>query len=150
MWQRQLVFLVASTIFVGLLLYVMPTEHRENAAGLRYRAPEWTSAPRRAEPSPEWGARLFTRNGCPACHGVGGSGVIDGAKSPGPKLAGVYGTMRPTSTGESIEADASYLRESIVRPSAHVVAGYTTVQMPAFVMKDAQLDAIIAYLETSR
>jgi mono/diheme cytochrome c family protein len=28
------------------------------------------------------------------------------------------------------------------------VQGYTTVQMPAFVMKDDQLDAIIAYLKS--
>jgi cytochrome c oxidase subunit 2 len=98
--------------------------------------------------SVNWGERLFTRNACPVCHGIDGSGLVAGSKSPGPKLADIYNTMQPMSTGASVVADENYVRESILRPNAQVVAGYTTVQMPALVMKDAQLDSIIAYIKS--
>ena len=74
--------------------------------------------------------------------------MIAGSKSPGPKLAGIYNTMQAMSTGPGIMADENYLRESILRPNAHIVQGYNTVQMPAFVLKDDQLDAIIAYVKS--
>lgn len=95
-----------------------------------------------------WGGKLFEKQGCPTCHGPGGSGVgLGGGKSTGPKLAGIYNTMQPCTSGE-VMADENYLRESILRPNAKIVTGYTTVQMPPFVMKDDQLDAIIAYLKS--
>jgi len=56
-------------------------------------------------PSPLWGEKVFVKNACPVCHGVGGSGLIDGAETPGPRLAGIYGTMRLLSTGVSVVAD---------------------------------------------
>lgn len=96
----------------------------------------------------KWGEQLFTKNACPTCHGVGGSGLIAGSKSPGPKLAGIYNTMQPMATGPGVMADENYIRESILRPNAKIVMGYNTVQMPTFVMKDDQLDAIIAYLKS--
>jgi cytochrome c oxidase subunit 2 len=96
----------------------------------------------------KWGEMLFTKNACPTCHGAGGSGQIAGSKSPGPKLAGIYNTMQPLATGPGIMADENYLRESILRPNAKIVQGYTQVQMPAFVMKDEQLDAVIAYVKS--
>ncbi len=95
-----------------------------------------------------WGKELFVKNACTTCHGPEGAGLIAGTKSPGPKLAGIYNTMQSMTTGPGIMADENYIRESILRPNAHIVQGYTTVQMPAFVMKDDQLDAIIAYLKS--
>ena len=95
-----------------------------------------------------WGEKLFTKNNCSTCHGAGGSGQIAGSKSPGPKLAGIYNTMQALAEGPAVMADENYIRESILRPNAKIVAGYTTVQMPAFVIKDDQLDAIIAYVKT--
>jgi cytochrome c oxidase subunit 2 len=96
-----------------------------------------------------WGATLFQKNGCPTCHGPGGVGEINGSKSPGPRLVGLYmkagGEM--TTTG-AVTPDENYIRESVLRPQAKITAGYTTVQMPPFVMKDAQLDAIIAYVKS--
>jgi cytochrome c oxidase subunit II len=95
-----------------------------------------------------WGEKLFVKNNCPTCHGVAGTGQIGGSKSPGPKLAGIYNTMQPMAAGAGVMADENYIRESILRPNAKIVAGYTTVQMPAFVMKDDQLDAVIAYVKS--
>jgi cytochrome c oxidase subunit 2 len=107
------------------------------------------------DPDPEvckvparWGEKLFVKNACTACHGPGGTGMIAGSKSPGPKLAGIYNTMQPLAVGAPVMADDNYIRESILRPNAKIVAGYTTVQMPAFVLKDDQLDAVIAYVKS--
>jgi cytochrome c oxidase subunit 2 len=96
---------------------------------------------------PQWGEQLFVKNGCPTCHGAGGTGEIAGSKSPGPKLAGLFGRDEGTTAGP-VKADENYIRESILRPNAKIVAGYTTVQMPPFVMKDQQLDAVIAYVKS--
>lgn len=95
----------------------------------------------------KWGERLFVKNGCTTCHGAGGTGEIGGSKSPGPKLAGIFGKPENTTAGP-VPVDENYLRESILRPNAKIVAGYSTVQMPPFVMKDKQLDAVIAYIKS--
>jgi cytochrome c oxidase subunit 2 len=95
----------------------------------------------------KWGADLFLKNGCPTCHGPGGTGEIAGSKSPGPKLVGLFGRMENCTTGQ-VMADENYIRESVLRPQAKTVAGYTTVQMPPFVFKDDQIDAIIAYIKS--
>jgi cytochrome c oxidase subunit II len=98
----------------------------------------------------KWGERLFNANQCPTCHGPGGSGQIAGSKSPGPRLAGLYMKSggEQMSTGQMVTPDENYIRESILRPNAKTVMGYTTVTMPAFVFKDDQLDAIIAYIKS--
>jgi cytochrome c oxidase subunit 2 len=48
----------------------------------------------------------------------------------------------------NVTADENYIRESILRPNAKIVEGYGTVQMPPFVFKDPQIDALIAYVKT--
>jgi cytochrome c oxidase subunit II len=96
----------------------------------------------------KWGGELFVKNNCPTCHGDGGSGVVNGSKSPGPKLAGLFGHQENTTTGP-VNVDENYIRESILRPNAKIVAGYTTIAMPPFsMMKDPQIDAIIAYIKS--
>jgi cytochrome c oxidase subunit 2 len=117
---------------------------------------EWEKKLGQCQGTPEectpvkWGESLFQKNGCPTCHGPGGVGEIAGSKSPGPRLVGLYmkagGEMM--TGGEKITPDENYIRESVLRPQAKITAGYTTVQMPPFVMKDNQLDAIIAYVKS--
>jgi cytochrome c oxidase subunit 2 len=57
---------------------------------------EWSKKLGDCQGSPEeclpekFGEKLFTKNGCPTCHGAGGGGEIGGSKSPGPKLAGLF------------------------------------------------------------
>lgn len=106
-----------------------------------------TGTPEECEPA-KWGETLFVKNGCPSCHGPGGSGNFGGAKTIGPKLAGAFGHEVELTAGPPVTADENYLRESILRPNAKIVAGYATVPMPPFVMKDPQLDAIIAYIKS--
>ena len=99
----------------------------------------------------KWGERLFQKNGCPTCHGAGGTGEIAGSKSPAPRLVGLYmkGGGEMMSTGQAVTPDENYIRESILRPQAKIVMGYNNVQMPTFAgMKDEQLDALIAYIKS--
>jgi cytochrome c oxidase subunit 2 len=90
----------------------------------------------------QWGEKLFTQNNCNTCHSR------DGSKSPGPGFKGMYGRDEMMSTNDMIKIDDNYIRESILKPQAKVVMGFTTVQMPQFALSDRQVDAIIAYLKT--
>lgn len=93
--------------------------------------------------SPEqWGKDLFAKNGCTACHGDNGEGRT------GPKLAGLFDRGTEATTAGAVTVDENYIRESILRPNAKIVAGYANVQMPPFVLQDEQLDAVIAYIKT--
>jgi cytochrome c oxidase subunit 2 len=116
----------------GMLATVNILEHKEYEEFVKTLG-KCVGTPEECKPE-KWGETLFTK--------------IAGSKSPGPKLAGIYNTMQPMSAGPGIMADENYIRESILRPNAHIVQGYTTVQMPAFVLKDDQLDAIIAYVKS--
>jgi nitric oxide reductase subunit C len=92
---------------------------------------------------------------CAACHSL-----VPGAQMAGPSLAGVSTRAQRTVgsadyKGQAKDADA-YLRESIVQPSAHMVAGamYSASGvsfMPATYGKDLtpeQIDHLVAYLAT--
>ncbi|MBL9112725.1 MAG: cytochrome c, partial [Myxococcales bacterium] len=87
------------------------------------------------------GESLFKKNNCTSCHSV------DGSKIVGPSMKGIFGTPQPTNAG-SIVADENYLRESILKPQAKIVTGFENAQMPPFVFKDAQIDALIAYIKS--
>jgi len=89
-----------------------------------------------------WGEQLFVKSGCPTCHSR------DGSKGNGPSLKGVFGTPQPIVGLGNVTADENYIRESILRPNAKIVEGYGNVQMPPFVFKDPQIDAVIAYIKT--
>jgi cytochrome c oxidase subunit 2 len=52
------------------------------------------------------------------------------------------------STGDYVDIEENYVKESIRKPQAKIVMGYTTVIMPTFSLSDRQIDAIIAYLKT--
>jgi cytochrome c oxidase subunit 2 len=92
----------------------------------------------------QWGEKLFAQNNCNTCHSR------DGSKSPGPTFQHLFGRhemMGSPSTME-ITIDDSYIKESIQKPQAKIVQGFTTVQMPQFGLSDLQVDALIAYLKT--
>jgi cytochrome c oxidase subunit 2 len=88
------------------------------------------------------GERLFQRLGCNTCHLESGAGR-------GPSLAGLFGKTVKLAGGNSVTADETYIRESIVNPQAKIVAGYEPI-MPAFkglISEDGILQ-ILAYLKT--
>ncbi len=88
------------------------------------------------------GERLFQRLGCNTCHLESGAGR-------GPSLAGLFGKTVKLAGGNSVIADETYIRESIVNPQAKIVAGYEPI-MPVFkglISEDGILQ-ILAYLKT--
>lgn len=97
------------------------------------------------EPPAVTGGKLFEQFQCASCHVVG----ADGAQSRGPSLAGIYNRPVALASGGTATADEAYLRESILRPAAKVVAGYQPL-MPTFEgqLSEEQVLALIAYIKT--
>ncbi len=93
-------------------------------------------------PLAELGRNVFNQQGCMACHSVDGSAGI------GPTFKGLAGSQRSFTDGSSATADDNYLRESILRSNAKVVAGFAPA-MPSYqgVLSDRQVDALIAFIK---
>jgi cytochrome c oxidase subunit 2 len=91
----------------------------------------------------EWGEQVAQQNACASCHSV------DGSDMTGPTWQGLFGKKHKMSDGSTVEADETYLRESIVEPNAKVVEGYGQV-MPSYQgqLNDEQINAIIEYIKT--
>ena len=85
----------------------------------------WLSGGVSAEPPAVTGQKLFTQLGCVTCHRGGGEA------SRGPPLENLYRSKVVLQNSETVVADEDYLRESILRPTAKVVAGYQPI-MPSF------------------
>jgi cytochrome c oxidase subunit 2 len=88
------------------------------------------------------GEKLFRDLACVTCH-RGDSGAR------GPDLKGLFGGPVTLADGSTLTADESYVRESIVNPSARIVAGYQPV-MPTFqgVVSEEQLMQLVAYVQS--
>src|SRR6201993_3154291 len=70
------------------------------------------------------GERLFASLGCNACH----SGE---ASARGPNLAEVYGAKVQLQNGSYVQVDDAFLRDSILNPTMHTMAGYAPI-MPTY------------------
>ncbi len=92
----------------------------------------------------QFGARVFKSSGCPSCHNVDNPEA-----KTGPSLYQSWGRDEKLADGSSVKIDENYVRESILDPTAKMVAGYAP-QMPAFAgrLNDEQLDALIAYIRS--
>lgn len=88
------------------------------------------------------GQTLVAQNGCAGCHTVDGSPLV------GPTWLGLYGSQAHLTDGSTVTVDDAYIKESILNPSAKIVAGFEATQMPAFEFTDEQIADIIAYLKT--
>ncbi len=90
------------------------------------------------------GEDLFTTLACVTCHRA-----APGITQRGPKLEGVYGSQVKLADGRTVVADDNYIRESILNPTAKVVAGYDPV-MPTFQgqLTEEQLTQLIAYVRS--
>jgi cytochrome c oxidase subunit 2 len=93
-------------------------------------------------PLPEAGKQLFASLGCVTCH----RSDIQGR---GPNLQGAYGKQVLLEDGRTVVADDNYVRESILNPTAKIVAGFKPV-MPTFqgLVTDEQLNALVAYVKS--
>jgi len=85
------------------------------------------------------GRKLFLQYGCVDCHEAGHA----------PPVQGLYGQPVLLGDGSTVTADENYLRESILAPSAKIVAGYQPI-MPSFAGRLSEEDilALIAYIRS--
>jgi cytochrome c oxidase subunit II len=88
------------------------------------------------------GESLFQQLACSTCH-------RSDTQGRGPNLAGVFGSKVSLEDGRTVVADEDYIRESILAPSAKVVAGFKPI-MPVFqgLVSEEQLNALVAYVKS--
>lgn len=106
----------------------------------RYAA--WLEARSGGEPLAAAGERLFRALGCSGCHGAE-------SRIPAPSLEGLYRRPVPLASRRTVIADEAYLRDSILQPQKHVVAGYGAV-MPSYdeLIDEDELQMIVAYIKS--
>jgi cytochrome c oxidase subunit 2 len=104
---------------------------------------EWLAGHASDESPVAAGRRLFEQMRCDSCHRGGG---VD---SRGPPLSQLVGRPVPLANGQTVTADEGYLRESILRPAAKVVAGYQPIMPPyeGQISEDG-IRQLIAYLRS--
>ncbi|MGZ3785848.1 MAG: cytochrome c oxidase subunit II [Bdellovibrio sp.] len=87
----------------------------------------------------EAGKEIYNTAGCSACHD----------KGIGPDLHGVFGAKVILTNGQTVTADANYIRESILLPNAKIVKGFSAL-MPTFQgqLTEEQILSLIAYIQS--
>ena len=98
----------------------------------------WTQGSTSGASLAQNGERLFASLGCNSCH----SGA---AGARGPNLAEAYGAKVQLAAGAYANIDDAFLRESILNPSEHVIAGYAPI-MPTYQGQVSE-DALISLVE---
>jgi len=92
------------------------------------------------------GQQLVAQNGCTGCHSVDGSST-----GIAPTWKGLYQSQVKLNNGTAVTADAAYLTESIVSPSAKIVAGFQDNVMPktfGTALTQSQISDIVTYIES--
>ena len=101
-----------------------------------------------APPTAEEGRRIYERYGCAACHAIDAGPV-----RLGPTFKGLFGSDRFFANGVvRVTADETYIRESILEPSAKVVPGFNRIGMgmPSFagVLTDPQIESVVLFIKS--
>ena len=104
---------------------------------------QWLDSGTGPETTAARGRALFQRLGCAACHDAG-------ATVQAPRLDGLIGREVKLQDGRTVTADAAYVRDAMLDPRKHIVAGYAPI-MPTY---QGQVDeegilAIVAYLRAT-
>ena len=101
----------------------------------------WLGGTTTGETLSQKGEKLFTQLACITCHSAASQGR-------GPMLNGVWGHTVQLANGNTATIDASYVRESILNPTAKIVAGYQPL-MPTFQgqVTEEQVLALTEYIK---
>jgi cytochrome c oxidase subunit 2 len=103
----------------------------ERLAGPRYVPPQLglnDAAPAQQLSLARQGERVAAERGCLRCH------TLDGTAHLGPTWAGLFERPVQLEDGRVVVADAAYLTESMMDPSAKIVRGYSDT-MPSYLGK---------------
>jgi cytochrome c oxidase subunit 2 len=87
------------------------------------------------------GKKLVQDKGCVACHST------DGSKMLGPSWKGLFGKTQTLASGQTLQVDEAYLRESIFQPTAKIVTGFPPI-MPPGMLSEQEAKAIIDFIRT--
>jgi mono/diheme cytochrome c family protein len=97
------------------------------------------------------GQRLAQLFACVACHSTDSAGIV----KAGPSWKNLYGSTRPVSVAgkaQKIEASDTYIRESILEPTAKIAAGFEKGEyaMPSYagVLNPSQIDSLVLYIKS--
>jgi cytochrome c oxidase subunit 2 len=90
------------------------------------------------------GEALFQQLGCVTCHQAEAD-----RQGRCPNLHGIWGRPQQLTTGATITVTADYVRESILNPSAKIVAGYQNI-MPTFqgLVTEDGIQQLIEYVKS--
>lgn len=93
----------------------------------------------------EEGRLLALQQGCAKCHSIDGSAHI------GPTWLDLFGRAVRLTSGETVVADETYLTESMMDPTAKLVAGYPPA-MPTYrgLLEPTQTAALVEYIKSLR
>ena len=99
----------------------------------------WLSGSKKENSMAASGARLYDQYACITCHGAG----------KGPAFNDLYMSKVRLQDGSTVTADETYLRESILFPSAKLVEGYPAI-MPTYKgqLTEEQILQFIAYIKS--
>jgi cytochrome c oxidase subunit 2 len=89
----------------------------------------------------ERGEQLARSKGCAGCHGQ------DFGGGAGPEWVGLAGSEVTLTDGSTVVADEAYLVRAIANPGAELVDGYN-LKMPANNLSDAEIDDIVAFIQS--
>jgi cytochrome c oxidase subunit 2 len=88
------------------------------------------------------GRQIFLKYRCVSCHSAD-----ENARAP--VLENLYGATVPLMKQPPVIADESYLRESILKPSAKIVAGFSDIMPPfAGVIAEEEITELVAFIRS--
>ncbi|MCA1581091.1 MAG: cytochrome c oxidase subunit II [Acidobacteria bacterium] len=102
----------------------------------------WLSGGSGSESLASAGSKLFQQHACNTCH-------RNDSQARGPNLEGLFGKPVQLQNGQTVTADEQYIRESILMPSAKMVAGYQPI-MPTFqgLISEEGILQLVAYIRS--
>jgi cytochrome c oxidase subunit 2 len=106
---------------------------------------QWLSGGANQESPIVAGQKLFQSQGCTSCHGANAEG------GKGPPLTSLFGSQVKLEGGQTVEADESYIRNSIRQPQAQIVEGFRQPLMPAYYkeqLSEENLLQIMTYIKS--
>lgn len=91
----------------------------------------------------ERGRQVAASLGCLGCH------TVDGSIHLAPTWQDLYGRREPLQSGDTVTVDAGYITESMMRPQAQIVRGFSPI-MPSFQgqVDPSQTAAIVEYIRS--
>lgn len=94
-------------------------------------------------PPAQLGQKVYEKN-CTACH------TIDGSVKVGPSFKDSFGTMVQMADGKPVKMDETYIRESVLNPTAKTRAGFPAGQMSSFEgqLKEKEIEGLIAFIKS--